>query len=80
MDCSTPGFLVLHHLLEHAQTHVRCGGNAIQPSHPLSLPSPPALNISQHQDLFVPLGKKKKTPVIHHPGSPQNMSWFLCLS
>ena len=67
MDCSTPGFLVLHHLLELAQTHVCCGGNTIQPSHPLSLPSPPALNISQHRDLFVSVGKKKKKNTGHSP-------------
>ena len=52
MDCSTPGFPVLHHLLELAQTHVHWVGGAIQPSHPLSSPSPPALNLSQHQGLF----------------------------
>ena len=58
MDCSTPGFLVLHYLLEFAQAHVYGDGDAIQQSHPLLLPSPPALNLSQHQDLFVPLRKK----------------------
>ena len=52
MDCSTPGFPVLHHLLERAQTHVHQVGDAIQPSHPLSSPSPPALNLSQHQGLY----------------------------
>ena len=41
MDCSTPGFPVHHQLLEHAQTHVHRVGDAIQPSHPLSSPSPP---------------------------------------
>ena len=48
----TPGFLVLHHLPELAQTHVHHVSDAIQPSHPLSFPSPPAFNLSQHQDLF----------------------------
>ena len=52
MNCSMPGFPVLHHLLELAQTHVHRIGDAIQPSHPLSSPSPPALNLSQHQHLF----------------------------
>ena len=52
MDCSTPGFPGLHHLLEFAQTHVRWVSDAIQPSHPLSFPSPPAFNPSQHQSLF----------------------------
>ena len=45
MDCSMPGFLVLHHLLELAQIHVHWVGDAIQPSHPLSSPSP-AFNLS----------------------------------
>ena len=51
VDCSTSGFPVLHHLLELAQTHVHRVEDAIQPSHPLSSPSP-ALNFSQHQGLF----------------------------
>ena len=46
MDCSTP---VLHYLPEFAQSHVHWVGDAIQPSYPLSPPSPPALNLSQHQ-------------------------------
>ena len=45
-------FPVLHHLSEFAQTHVHQVGDAIQPSHPMSSPSPPALNPSQHQSLF----------------------------
>ena len=52
MNCSTPGFPVLHYLLELAQTHVHWVGDAIQPSHPLLSPSPPAFNLSQHQGLF----------------------------
>ena len=52
MDCSTPGFPVLHYLPEFAQTHIFWVGDAIQPSHPLSPPSPPALNLPQHQGLF----------------------------
>ena len=52
MDCSMPGFPVLHHLLELAQIHVHGGNDAIQPSHPLSSSSPPALSLSQHQGLF----------------------------
>ena len=51
MDCSTPGFPVLHYLLEFDQTHVHRVSDAIQPSHLLS-PSPPAFNLSQHQGLF----------------------------
>ena len=52
MNCSMPGFPVHHHLPEFAQTHVHRIGDAIQPSHPLSSPSSPALNLSQHQGLF----------------------------
>ena len=52
MNCSTPGLPVHHHLLELTQTHVHQVGDAIQPSHPLSSPSPPAPNPSQHQSLF----------------------------
>ena len=48
MDCSTPGFPVVHCLLEFAQTHVHWVDNAIQPSHPLS-PSSPDFNLSQYQ-------------------------------
>ena len=44
-DCSTPGFPVCHRLLELAQTHVPWVGDAIQPSHPLLSPSPPAFNL-----------------------------------
>ena len=49
MDYSTPGFLVLHYLLEFAQTRIHWISDAIQPSHPLLPPSPLALNLSQHQ-------------------------------
>ena len=52
MNRSMPGLPVHHQLLEFTQTHVRRVGGAIQPSHPLSSPSPPAFNLSQHQDLF----------------------------
>ena len=52
MDCSTPGLPVHHQLPEPAQTHVHRVGDAIRPSHPLSSPSPPALNLSQQQCLF----------------------------
>ena len=52
MDCSTSGFPLYHQLLELAQTHVHWFSDTIQPSHPLSSPSPPAFNLSQHQGLF----------------------------
>ena len=51
-NCSTPGFPVLHHLPEFAQTHIHWVSDAIQPSHPLSPPSPPAFSLSQHQGLL----------------------------
>ena len=52
MNRRTPDFPVQHHLPESTQTHVHWVGDAIQPSHALSFPSPPALNLSQHQGLF----------------------------
>ena len=52
VDSSTPGFPVHHLLPELAQTHIHRVGDAIQPSHSLSSPSPPAFNLSQHQGLF----------------------------
>ena len=52
MDCSIPGFPVHHQLPEVAQTHVHWVSDAIQPSHPLSSPSPPVFNLSQYQGLF----------------------------
>ena len=52
MNRSTPGLPVHHQLPEFTQTHVHRVGDAIQPSHPLSSPSPPAPNPSQHQSLF----------------------------
>ena len=52
MDYSTPGFSVHHQLSELAQIHAHRVSDAIQPSHPLPSPSPPAFNLSQHQGLF----------------------------
>ena len=52
MDCSTPGLPVHHQLLEFTQTPVPWVGDAVPSSHPLSSPSPPAFNLSQHQGLF----------------------------
>ena len=51
MECNTAGLSIHHQLLEFTQTHVPLGGDAIQPSHPLTSPSPPASNLSQHQGL-----------------------------
>ena len=53
MNRSMPGLSVRHQLPESTQTHVHCVSDAIQPSHPLSSPFPPALNLSQHQSLFI---------------------------
>ena len=52
MYCSMPGFPVLYYLPEFAQTHIHWVGDAIQPSHSLSSPFPPVLNLSQHQGFF----------------------------
>ena len=52
MDGNTPGFPVFHHLPDFAQTQVHWVSDAIQPSHPLLPPSPPAFSLSQHQGLF----------------------------
>ena len=52
MSCSTPGLPVHNQLPEFTQTHAHWVGDAIQPSHPLSSPSPPAFNLSQHMGLF----------------------------
>ena len=52
MDCSTPAFPDHHQPPQFTQTHVHRVGDIIQPSHPLSSPSPPAFSLSQHQGLF----------------------------
>ena len=52
VECSVPGFPVHHQLPELTQTHIHQVGDATQPSHPLSSPSPPAFNLSQHQGCF----------------------------
>ena len=49
MDCSTPGFPIIHHLQELAQTHIHWVGDAIQPSHSLTFLNPPAFNLSQQR-------------------------------
>ena len=67
MDCSTPGLPVHHQLPELAQTHVHWVGDAIQTSHLLSSPSPPAFNLSQRQGLFQWVGSS---------ASVLRMDWF----
>ena len=72
MDCSTPGFPVLHYLLEFAQTHVHWVSDAIQPSHPLLSPSSPAFNLSQHQGLFQFSSSHQVARVLELHFSPSN--------
>ena len=62
MNHSTPGLPVYHQLLEFTQTHVHRVSDAIQPSHPLLSPSPPAFNLSQHQGLFKSVSSSHRWP------------------
>ena len=84
MNSSTPRFPVLHYLLEFAQTHVHWVNDATQPSHPLSPPSPPALNLSQHQSfpvsqVFSSCGQRLGPQIQHQFCSLQSLSWvWLC--
>ena len=79
MDCSTPGFPVLHCLPESAQTHVHWVSDAIQPSHQVLPPSPRALTLSQHQNssdsvqgaVWGPNRTKEPAPQCCHPRSVQ---------
>ena len=64
MDRSTPGFPVLHHLLELAQKHVHWVGDTIQSSHPLSSPSTPTFNLCQHQGIFQRVSSHQVTKVL----------------
>ena len=76
MGCSMPGFPVHHQLPELTQTHVHWVGGAIQPSHSLSSPSPPAFNLSQHQGLFQWVGSSHqvtKVLELQH----QSFQWIL---
>ena len=78
MDCSTPGLPVHHQLPESIQTHVHWVGDAIQPSHPLSSPSPPALNLSQHHGLFKWVSSSHKVAkVLEFQLQHQSFQWTL---
>ena len=66
MNWSMPGFPVLHYLLELAQTHVHWVSDAIWPSHPLSPPSPPALNLSQDQGILQWVGSSPEKAMAPH--------------
>ena len=77
MECSMPGFPVHHQLPELAQTCVHWTSDAIQPSHPLSFPSPPALNLSQHQGLFQWLGSSHQVArVLEFQTQHQPFQWI----
>ena len=77
MDCSMPGFPVLHDLQEFAQTRVHWVSDAIQPSYPLSPPSPPALNLFPHQGLFQWLGSSHQgAKVLEFQLQHQSFQWI----
>ena len=76
MNCSTPGLPVHHQLLESTQTHVHWVSDAIQPSHPLLSPSPPAPNPSQHQSLFKWVSSSHQvTKVLEFQLQHQSLQW-----
>ena len=77
MNWRIPGFPVLHHLLEFAQTHVHWISDAIQPSHPLSPSSPPTLNLSQHQGLSQWVGSLHQVAkVLYLPLQHESFQWI----
>ena len=77
MDCSTWGFPVHHQLPELAQTHVPRVSDAIQPSHPLSSPSPPTFNPSQHQGLYQWVSSLHQVAkVLELQLQPQSFQWI----
>ena len=78
MNRSTPGLPVHHQLLEFTQTHVHQVGDAIQPSHPLSSPSPPTLNLSQYQGLFKWVSSSHQVAkVLQFQLQHQSFQWIL---
>ena len=77
MDCRMPGFPVHHQLPELIQTHVHWVSDAIQPSHPLSSPSPPIFDISQHQGLFKWVSSSHQVAkVLEFQLQPQSFKWI----
>ena len=77
MDCSTPGFPVLHYLPEFTQTHVHWLDDAIQPTHSLMPPLPPTFNLSQHQSLFQWVGSLHQVAKVLAFQLPVNaQDWF----
>ena len=78
---STPGFLVHHKLPELAQTHIHQVSDAIQPSHPLSSPSPPTFNLSQHQGLFQWVSSLHQvTKLLEFQLQHQSFQWILMIN
>ena len=75
--CSMLGLPVHHQLLEFKQTHVHWVSDAIQPSHPLSCPSPPAFNLSQHQGLFKWVSSLHQGPKLEFQLQHQSFPWTL---
>ena len=76
MNCSMPGLPVHHQPLEFTQTQVHQVGDTIQPSYPLSSPSSPALNLSQHQDLFKWVSSSHQmAKVLEFQLKPQSFQW-----
>ena len=76
MDCSKPGLPVHHQLPEFTQTHVHWVSDAIQPSYPLSSPSPPVFNLSQHQGLFKWVSSLHQVAkVLEFPLQHQSFQW-----
>ena len=80
MNCSTPGLPLHHQLPEFTQTHVHRVSDAIQPSHPLSSPSPPAPNPSQHQGLFQAVNSSPEVAKVLEFCHFYCLLWFSCLS
>ena len=77
MDCSMPGFPVHHQLPVCAQTHVQRVGDAIQPSYPLSSPSPPAFKLSQHQNICQWVGSlSQEAKVLEFQPQHQSFQWI----
>ena len=76
-DRSMSGSSVLHLLPEFAQTHVHRVSDAIQPSHPLSPPSPPTLNLSQHQGLFQWVGSSHQKRIFQRYQGLNPSAWLL---
>ena len=78
LNCSMPGLPVHHQLPEFTQTHVHQVGDAIQPSHPLSSPSPPARSPSQHQDRFQWINSSHKVAkVLEFQLQHQSFQWIV---